>query len=138
MAKHRFNFLFNMTEVENARGKEVVVRGKTVYFRKAFPRGIESANYNRLRTLLYFGEGAWQAYGKSYEEVIKSVQENMKKMPPPERKIEKIVLLDKLDLAALRYKLLKEGYKKGDVIRFPNTIQVINVNEKKEIKQFVL
>lgn len=92
--------------------KELIVRRNNAYFRRSPDRSLEKANYNRMRTLLAFGEGAQNAYGGSYEEVIKSITDHMKKLPPPEEKIKHVVELNKSDLGRIKFEMLRKGLRK--------------------------
>lgn len=125
--------------------KEVVVRGDLIYLRKPPNRCVESilskevisdADYNRLRTMLYFGEGAWRAYGRSYEEVIASVRESMRNLPPAIGKaVKRIWVIDKFDLERIKFKLLMKGYSKAV---FPNSTYVYLAPENRRIREILV
>ena len=125
--------------------KEIVIREELIYLRRPPNRSLESilskevlgdADYNRLRTLLYFGEGAYNAYGKSYEEVIKSVRESMRNMPPAIGKVVKrIWIIDKSDLEKIKFKLLRKGYGKAV---FPPSTYVYFAPENRRIREILV
>lgn len=111
---------------------EVVVREKpkkTVYIRRSPDRSFDASSYYRRLNMLQFAKIAHSQYGKTYEDVISAIEQNMK---PVGRTVKKRVIeVTPEELVVLKLKMLKKGISR---IHLPDNIEVKIVAPPKKIE----